>query len=140
MAKVKINSLSRTERKFIVENFLELVLRLRGKKQVMDVLLRLMTPSEALMFARRIQVAKALLESEETQDALRRKLKVGFRTMEKIEQWLHTENTVRDKWLAKELLRLPQEPRARRALQEKSPLDKYPEHRMMKEIFRSLYD
>ncbi|OGI21019.1 MAG: hypothetical protein A3J06_03145 [Candidatus Moranbacteria bacterium RIFCSPLOWO2_02_FULL_48_19] len=142
MAKVKIHSISKAERKCIVENFLEMIFRLKKKQQIIDVLLRLMTPSEALMFARRIQVAQALLQNVETQETLRRRLKVGFRTMEKIEEWLHTGDAARDSWLAKELLRLPNQRQetVSRAKRKRSPLDRYPEHRLMKEIFRSLFE
>lgn len=139
MSKVKVHSLVMNKRKKIIGDFLQLVLDLRSKEQVADVMVGLMTPSEALMFARRVQIARALLR-EETYETIRKKLRVGFDTITKVEQWLHTDNEKRDHWLARQVKKLD----ALRALKPpkmlgKGKLDRYPEHRMVKVLLNSLF-
>ena len=132
MAKVKIQDLENSERKRITEEFTELILCLKNTEEMADVLIGLMTQSEVLMFARRIQIAKEILRGG-TQDEIRRKLKVGFNNMQSVDEWLHTDNPKRDRWLAKEILKLQLTEPEKRVFS-KSGLDRYPEHRMMRQL------
>lgn len=136
-----MHTLPQNETRKIVEDFLHLVLCLKTKQEVIEFFLGLMTPSEALMFARRIQIAKALLQEKNSYENIRGKLKVGFQTITKIDRWLHSGDEKRNQWLAKEILKLDdffQEERRKPKISP-SPLNRYPEHRMMKELFVRLF-
>ena len=74
MGKVKYYSINPRERFRIIGEFFEIIAGLRVKKEVVAFLVGLLTPSEALMLARRIQIAKMLLE-EKNYENIRKKLK-----------------------------------------------------------------
>lgn len=132
MAKVKIQNLPFSERDRITQEFAALLHHLRSKEEMGDVLIGLMTPSEVIMFSRRVQIAKEMLRGE-TQDSIRRKLKVGFNTMQSVADWLYTGDRKRDQWLAKEIMKIYKAPVEKYSLS-KSSLDRYPEHRLMRQI------
>lgn len=135
MAKVKIQALDSSERERITQEFIQLIARLRNKEEMADVLLGLMTPSEVLMFARRVQVAKEIIKGS-TQEGIRRKLKAGFDTIRSIEKWLFTGDSKGDTWLAGEIAKLSHVPKKAGKKIPRTGLDRYPEHRMMKYILQ----
>ncbi|NLC31436.1 MAG: hypothetical protein GX765_05305, partial [Candidatus Moranbacteria bacterium] len=55
MGKVQTKNIDKNERYKIIGDFYEIVTNLRTKNEVIGFFMGLLTPSEALMFARRIQ-------------------------------------------------------------------------------------
>lgn len=140
MAKIKVHEFSHQEAQKIVSDFIHLISCLKTKQDIIGFFIGLMTPSEALMFARRIQIAKALLQEKNSYENIRSKLKVSFQTITKIDRWLHSGDDKRDQWLAKEIIKLDDffQEEKRKPKISPSPLNRYPEHRMMKELLANL--
>lgn len=86
--KVKYNSLSEDEKIKYLGEFYSMVAVLRGREDVKNFFKDLLTLSEIVMISRRIQIAKMLLEGN-TLDEIRKKLKVGFTTINQVEKWLN---------------------------------------------------
>lgn len=86
--KVKYNSLSEFEKKKYLGDFYSMVALLKSREEVKNFLKDLLTLSEMVMLSRRIQIAKMLLEGN-TQEEIRRKIKVGFSTINQVEKWLN---------------------------------------------------
>lgn len=59
----------------------------RNGKEFKTLLKALLTESEEVMLARRIQIAKLLLKGA-THESIRRKLAVGFATIQSVDRWL----------------------------------------------------
>lgn len=141
MAKVKTYQLSNGDRQRIIEDFFLFVLHLKSERSGIIILLELMTPSEALMFARRLQVAKKLLQKNNSYENIRSRLKVSFQTITKMDRWLHTNDADRDSWLAQEIGKLTPVVRKKQtaASSGRSGLNRYPEHRMMQQFLRRFF-
>jgi len=86
--KVKYNDLSEFEKKKYLGEFYSMVALLKDREEVKNFLKDLLTLSEVVMLSRRIQIAKMLLE-ENTQEEIRKKLKVGFSTINQVERWVN---------------------------------------------------
>lgn len=86
--KVKYNSLSEEERKKYLGEFYSMISLLKGREEVKNFFKDLLTLSETVMISRRIQIAKMLLEGF-TLEEIRKKLKVGFTTINQVEKWLN---------------------------------------------------
>lgn len=86
--KVKYHELSENEKKKYLGEFYTMVSVLKSRNEVKNFLKDLLTLSETVMLSRRIQVAKMLLEGY-TQDEIRKKLKIGFTTVNHVEKWLN---------------------------------------------------
>ena len=140
MAKVKVHALSLKERQKIIGDFFCLVLRLKTKDEVLHFFMGLLTPSEAVMFARRIQIAILLIDTINTQEMIRRQLGVSFQTIQRVDQWLHSDDPKRDAWVKREIEELSHK-RSRqemRMLTSRRGLNKYPGHRLWVELFSRL--
>lgn len=140
MAKVKVHSLSSKERQRIIGDFFCLVLRLKTKDEVLHFFMGLLTPSEAVMLARRIQIATFLIDEKNTQEMIRRKLGVSFQTIQKVDQWLHSDDLKRDAWVKGEIEGLVHKggQQEMRMLTSRRGLNKYPGHRLWVELFSRL--
>lgn len=86
--KVKYNALSEEEKKKYLGEFYSMVSVLRSREEIKNFFKDLLTLSEVVMISRRIQVAKMLLDGF-TQDEIRKKLKIGFTTINQVEKWLN---------------------------------------------------
>ncbi|PIP26482.1 MAG: hypothetical protein COS71_03125 [Candidatus Moranbacteria bacterium CG06_land_8_20_14_3_00_40_12] len=86
--KVKYNNLSEFEKKKYLGEFYSMVALLKDREEVKSFLKDLLTLSEVVMISRRIQIAKMLLEGN-TQEEIRRKLKVGFTNINQVERWVN---------------------------------------------------
>lgn len=91
MGKVQTQSVNKNERFQMIGEFYDIVTNLKTKKKVIGFFMGLLTPSEALMLSRRIQVAALLLDGESYEE-IRRKLKVGVSTIASVNRWLFGEN------------------------------------------------
>src|SRR3989339_445794 len=111
MPKVKSYSIDPREKRIIISDLFEIIVNLRNKEETLEFLIGLLTPSEILMIARRIQIARMLLE-EDNYEVIRKKLKVSHQTINKVEHWLREYETIKSSSL----------------------LDRYAHHRFLKEL------
>ena len=131
MAKVKTHQVNQKEKYRIIGEFFDITASLKTKKEVIDFFIGLITPSEMLMFARRIQVAEMLIE-EKGYDEIRQELKVSFQTIAKVYYWLHGENDGFNKQIKQQIKR--KRIQGITKTYKNSLLDRYPGHRLLKSI------
>lgn len=130
MSKVRPHLMDKKEKYKIIGNFFEIVSNLKVKKEVIDFFIGLLTASEALMMARRIQIAQLLLEGE-NYEIIRKRLKVSNQTITKTDQWLHSGDEKYNIWLEGQLKRKVE---TNRRGDYASMLDKYAHHRFLKNL------
>jgi TrpR-related protein YerC/YecD len=131
MAKVSIYSVDKKEKKRIEEELFEIISHLRTKREVLDFLMDLFTESETLMLARRIQVAKMILDNY-SYDEIKSKMNVGFQTIYRVERWLKVDER-RTKFIAEKMGKS----RTGKKVENRMPkngLDKYAHHRLLKKF------
>lgn len=87
--KVKYHELSNQQRRMYLGDFYTMISLLGNKEESKKFFKDLLTPSEMVMICRRIQIAKLLLE-EYNHREIKRKLKVGYATIDNVERWLRT--------------------------------------------------
>lgn len=134
MGKVKYHEIDSNERYEIIGDFFNIVSGLRTKKEAIDFFLGLLSSSEALMFARRIQIAKLLLEGV-SYDDIRAKVRASNQTITKTDRWLHSEDKDYNRWLEKCLKKNNFDMKQTKN-DLLSMLDKYPAHRLLKKIIK----
>lgn len=132
MGKVKYHDVNPRERYEIIGDFFDVVSGLGSKKETFDFFFGLLTPGEILMLARRIQIAQMLLEGLSYED-IRGKIGASNQTITKTDRWLHGENLKYNKWLEKCLKNI-NKTKKNDGKDFKSLLDKYPGHRLLKDI------
>ncbi|GBE16660.1 trp operon repressor [bacterium BMS3Abin15] len=133
MSKVRPSSIDSKNKYRIIGDFFDLVSGLNSKKEVIDFFIGLLTPSESLMMARRIQIAKMLID-EENYEIIRKKLKVSNQTITKTYNWLYSRGDDYNIWITKHILKLKDNNKKYKNSKNKSLLDKYPHHRFLKEL------
>jgi len=136
MAKIKIQQIEKRERYEIIGDFYDIVTNLKAKKEVIGFFMGLLTPSEALMLARRIQIATMLLDKK-GYDEIQKKLKVGVSTIITVSRWLYGENEQFQKQIQnhkKRKKKRDEESKQDNRRYYNSVLDRYPGHRLLKDI------
>ena len=136
MAKVKVYSIPKKERYELVGEFFDIVAELKTKQEIIDFFIGLLTSSESLMLARRVQVAKLLTEGKNFRE-IADELRVSPRTISTIYHWLHENDDAYEKIIKKYLNKNNSSKLGKKkynSLKYTSPLDKYPQHRLMKKI------
>lgn len=134
MAKIKPSDLTKEEKFYTTQEFFNLVINLESKDDLMDFFLGLLTPSEALMFGRRIKVANRLLAGD-TYYEIREKLGVGNSLISTTELWMSSRDDKYRKVL-KSHIETDNKPRNRHnEYRPGSQLDVYPEWRITKSVF-----
>jgi len=134
MAKVKPHTIDPKEKFEAIDSLFNAIANLKTKKEIVDFFLGLFTASESLMMARRIQVARMLLDGKGF-DAIQRKLHVSSQMVHKTDQWLHKGD---DKYVAWLNVRIQKQPIIKDEIKTftyESMLDKYPYHRFIKNLF-----
>ncbi len=131
MAKVKVYSIPKEERYQIVGEFFDIVSQLKTKQDVIDFFIGVLTPSESLMIARRVQVAKLLTKGESYKE-VRVEMKVSPKTIQNVYHWLNERDEAYKKLMLKYLKKSKKNKKQIRYYE--SELDKYPQHRLMKKI------
>ena len=86
--KVKYHQLSEVEKKKYLGDFYKIISSLHGYDETKNFFKDLLTLSETVMIARRIQIAELLL-SGATYDAIRERLGVGYHNITQVERWLN---------------------------------------------------
>lgn len=134
MAKVRTHLVDKKERYKIIGEFFEIVSNLKNKDDVFGFFIGLLSPSETLMLARRIQVAEMLME-EKSYEEIRKKLKVSFQTIAKVYQWLHGENEIYKKQIGNQLERKEKRNSVKnKRFNDGSLLNRYAHHRVLKDL------
>jgi len=135
MSKVKPYGLDYEEKKRTVLAMFEVIGRLKTKKEIIDFLLGLLTASEALMMARRIEIATLILKKESFSE-IKQKLRVGNNTIQQVEKWLYDGDDKHKKWLAARILpELGEKGKTySKSRYTGSILDRYSHHRFLKDL------
>lgn len=131
MSKVKVYQIDKKERFRIVGELLDVVTGIKSRDEMFELLFRLMTPSEVIMLARRLQIAKLLIK-DFSYEKIQKILHVSHRTIADVEGWLR-ENEKRAALIDKRLKAI--EKPANKKNYSDSMLDKYSYHRFLKELF-----
>lgn len=87
MSRYDYRSLSSTQRRQFLNQLAEIVAALARKDKARYFLERLLTESEVVMLARRLQVAEMLVGGL-TYEQIQRKLKAGMSTIQGVDRWL----------------------------------------------------
>lgn len=86
--KVRYHKLSELEKKKYLGDFYKIAAALNGYDETKNFFKDLLTLSETVMIARRIQIAKMLL-NDIGYDDIRKELGVGFSTINHVDRWLN---------------------------------------------------
>ena len=136
MAKVKFHSIDDKERYRIIGDLFSVVANLKSKKEVIDFFIGLLTPSESLMFARRIQIAKMIVE-DAGYEVIKKKLKVSYQTINRTEQWLHNSGDDYNRWLTGCIKKgTENKEKGSNYFDDGSLLNKYPNYRFLKNLLK----
>ncbi len=130
MSKVKIYSIDNKEKRRILDELFEVITDLKTKSEVVDFLIGLLTPSEAIMLGRRIQIAKMLVDNFGYDD-IQRRLRVSHLTISKVEHWLRNDEN-KNILISGKLKKILKSDKRHRKTE--SLLDKYAHHRFIKDI------
>ncbi|MDI6603275.1 MAG: YerC/YecD family TrpR-related protein, partial [Patescibacteria group bacterium] len=79
--------ISSREREELLKEFCEAISVLKNSQEIMDFITDLLTKQEMIMLAKRIKIAKLLLEGQNYRD-IESSLKVGNATIARVNQWL----------------------------------------------------
>jgi uncharacterized protein YerC len=132
MAKIKVYEIDEKEKYQSVGCLLNVIAELKSKKEIIDFFMGMLTPSEALMMGRRIQVAKMIID-EESAETIRKKLKVSFQTIAKTDHWLKERGDNYYHWISGRITNGLKEKNTKK-FREYTILDKYPGHRILKDL------
>lgn len=138
MGKVRVYDISLRERYDLVGELLEVISNLRSKRDTVDCIIGLLTASESLMIARRVRIARLLIEQKSYVD-IRAELHVSTNTIANTERWLRRGHAKRQKILERHILKAKGSVKQYSGKSgEKSPLDKYPQHRFLKDLLEEV--
>lgn len=135
MAKVKPYEINKKEKNQVINDLFDSIDKLKTKKEIVKFFLGLFTSSEALMLARRIQIAQLLLEGE-SYDYIMRKLKVSSHTIHRTDQWLHRGKELDVKWLHSIVKKEKKRNEIKKRRYSGSMLDRYAFHRFWSDLFQ----
>ena len=133
--KVKYHLISEKERIKFLGDFYDAVSSLKNRQEAKSFFKDLLTISEIVMLSRRIQIAKMLLMGD-TQEEIKKKLKVGFTNINNVEKWLNNgfggyKNVISKINEAEEKIQ-----KGRSRSSNSSLLKKYPQHKWLFNLFR----
>jgi TrpR-related protein YerC/YecD len=134
MSKVKPHLIDPKEKYKAIDSLFDVISKLKTKQEIVDFFLGLFTASESLMMARRIQIARMLLD-EKSYDYIKKKLRVSSQTIHKTDQWLHKGDEKYTTWLKNRVADSNKEETKKYNPTYNSLLDKYPYHSFIKNLF-----
>jgi uncharacterized protein YerC len=137
MSKVRVFDVNPNERYALVGEVLDSVTQLRNKNDVIDFLIGLLTPSEMLMVARRVHIARRILEGK-TYIEICEEMGVGNGTIRGVEKWMRRGDKKRQDCITRCVLRKTQKEKVQKSFSE-NPLDRYAHHRMAKELPKQFF-
>lgn len=137
MGKIKAHEIDSREKHKITGDLFEIILNLKLRKEVVDFFVGLITPSELLMLARRIRIARELLK-EKSYFEIRKELKVGNDTIFRTDKWLNSRGEEYKVWIKNCIEKVDIQKKEKGGKKNKydseSLLNKYPEYRLWKEL------
>ncbi len=136
MAKIKPHQINSKQKYIAIDNLFEVISALKTKQEIVKFFLGLFSQSESLMLARRIQIAKLLLDGLNYED-IRKALGVGNSTIQKTDLWLHGGDEKNASWLSMTILSAEKKrlENGKSSYDPASLLNKYPYHRFINKIF-----
>ncbi|KKP70464.1 MAG: TrpR family protein YerC/YecD [Candidatus Moranbacteria bacterium GW2011_GWE2_35_2-] len=134
MSKVKPHTIDPKEKFQAIDSLFDVILKLKTKQEIVDFFLGLFTSSESLMMARRIQIARMLLDNK-SYDEIKNKLKVASQTIHATDKWLHKGDEKYTTWLKTRVSEIENKNKRKNNLTYESLLDKYSHHRFIKNLF-----
>lgn len=87
MPRVQPKTIPIEERTTLLDEFWTMIALLESREEVKNFFKDLLSNTEALMFARRIQIAKLLLQGKDY-ESIREKLKTSYATIASVHRWL----------------------------------------------------
>lgn len=135
MAKVKPHAIDPWEKYQVVDSLFDVISKLKTKQEIVDFFLGLLTQSESLMMARRIQIARMLFADSGYED-IQKKLKVSSQTITATDKWLYRGDEKYTSWLKIKLTVVAKKERLRTEPVYGNLLDKYPHHRIIKNLLK----
>lgn len=137
MGKIRAHEIDPKEKYKITGDFFEIILNLKLRKEVVNFFVGLLTPGEIVMLARRIQIARKLLE-EKSYFEIKKELKVGSDTIFRTDKWLNSRGEEYKSWIKNCIEKVDSQKNSRRWGKKNydswSLLNKYPEYRIWKEF------
>lgn len=133
MGKVKPSSIEKEKRDEAIAEFFKVIEKLKNKKEMTDFFLGILTASEILMLARRIQIAQYLISGKNYEE-IQRNLKVGSETIHRTDQWLSHEDEKIRKWLISLVGKKQEEKIQIKKYKPDSLLRRYPHHRFWSDL------
>jgi len=133
MAKVKPHAIDPQEKYKVVDSLFDVISKLRTKQEIVDFFLGLLTQSESLMMARRIQIARMLFADSSYED-IQKKLKVSSQTITATDKWLHRGDEKYTNWLKSRLAVVVKKDFLKTEPGYGNLLDKYHHHRIIKNM------
>jgi TrpR-related protein YerC/YecD len=132
--KVKYHELTESEKKKYLGDFYSIIATLKNREDAKDFFKDLLTISEVVMISRRIQIAMMLFEGN-TQEEIRKKLRVGFTNIAQVEKWLNNGFGGYRKTIGEYTGKIAgiKTQKEKRAVKE-SMLKKYPHHRFLLDL------
>ena len=91
MSRVQAHDIDKKLRYQMIGDFYDIVAHLKSKKDVANFFMGVLTTSEGIMVARRIQIAKLLLQGNSYTE-ISDELGAGEATIAEVSQWLNSEN------------------------------------------------
>lgn len=134
MSKVKPHTIDPKEKFQSIDSLFDVISKLKTKQEIVDFFLGLFTQSESLMMARRIQIARMLLD-DKSYEEIQKKLKVASQTIHATDKWLHKGDEKYTAWLRTRVSMDENKNKIKNNPTYKSLLDKYPHHRFIKDLF-----
>jgi len=134
MAKVRPHTINAKEKYQALDSLFDVISKLKTKQEIVEFFLGLFTQSESLMMARRIQIARMLL-NDKSYDEIKKELRVGTQTVHATYLWLHKGDKKYAAWLKARVSEDKNRKGNKAGTTYKSLLDKYPQHRFIKNLF-----
>jgi len=134
MAKVKPHNVDPKEKFQAIDSLFDVISKLKTKQEIVDFFLGLFTQSESLMMARRIQIARMLLD-DKSYDKIKKKLRVSSQTIHATDKWLHRGDEKYTAWLKNRVSEIENKRKSKNNLTYEGLLDKYNHHRFIKNLF-----
>lgn len=133
MAKVRTDEINPREKYYVIGKFFDIVSDLNSKKDAIDFIIGTLTPSEVLMIARRIQVAKMIINGDNYEE-IRKQLRVGYHNIASVQRLLKRKNSGYQKQIESQLLKEKNESGKSGNNMKIGLLKRYPQHKFLSEL------
>lgn len=87
MARYNIHQLDKKEKEQLLDNLFEAIKHLKSKQDIVDFFRDLLTESEAIMLARRVQIAQMILDNKSFYD-IKTELGASFDTINSVKRFV----------------------------------------------------